>query len=234
MAAATGVLGLLAACGDGGPSFGAPRGATRQGRDIFRLWQGSMWAAIAVGGFVAGLILFTLVRFRRRSDALPPQEAENVPLEVLYTAVPLAIVAVLFAYTVATQVRVDRLVARPALTVEVTGFQWQWRFHYPASGITVVGTRDTDPVMVVPVGSTVRLVIQSSDVIHSFYVPDFLFKRDALPGIRNEVDLEVQRAGRFVGHCAEFCGLRHDKMEFAVEAVSPAAFQQWLVAKSTR
>lgn len=222
------VLAVLGACGDGGPTFGSPRGGTEQGRDIFRLWQGSVWAALAVGVLVWGLILFAIVRYRRRSDDLPVQTHANIPLEIVYTVTPLVIVAVLFAFTVGVQERVDGVQGDPDLTVEVTGFQWQWRFHYEEAGIDVVGTPDKDPVMVLPTGATVRLVLTSTDVQHSFYVPGFLFKRDTVPGIRNVVDLEVVKRGRYEGRCAEFCGLLHDRMDFTVEAVDRAEFDRWL------
>lgn len=225
---------LLASCGDDGPTFGAPRGATTEGRDIFRLWQGSLWAALAVGAVVWGLIIFSLLRFRRRGDALPRQTHVNIPLEILYTATPLVIVAVLFAFNVRTQDRVDELSAHPALTVEVTGFQWQWKFRYAQSGVEVVGTDDREPVLMLPVGADVRLVLRANDVQHSFYVPAFLFKRDTVPGITNEVDLKVVEAGRYDGRCAEFCGLYHDRMGFVVEAVSQQEFDQWLDRQRTR
>ncbi|MGQ0519927.1 MAG: aa3-type cytochrome oxidase subunit II [Actinomycetota bacterium] len=225
-------LALLAACGDDGPSFGAPRGASEQSREIFELWQGSMWTAVAVGALVWGLILFAVFRYRRRSDDLPTQTHANIPLEVLYTATPLVIVAVLFAFTVRVQRDVDEVKGEPDLTIEVTAFQWQWRFHYQEAGIDVVGTPDEDPVMVVPTGAKVRLVLQSTDVQHSFYVPAFLFKRDTVPGIRNEVDLEVVKPGRYDGRCAEFCGLLHDSMDFVVEAVDEATFDRWLAGRA--
>ena len=226
---------LLASCGADGPSFGAPRGASRQGEDIFRLWQGSVWAAIAVGAFVWALIIYAVIRFRRRKgdDEVPTQTHANVPLEILYTATPLVIVAVLFVVNIRTQDRVDHLSGDPSITVEVTAFQWQWRFRYEEAGIEVVGTAEKDPVMVLPAGTTVRLVIQSTDVVHSFYVPEFLYKRDAVPGIRNEVDLEVVKEGRYDGRCAEFCGLLHDSMDFVVEAVSRVEFDRWLTEQRT-
>lgn len=227
---------LLSACGNDGPTFGAPRGATRQGREIFRLWQGSMWAAVAVGVFVWALILFVVVRFRRRpgdDDAIPKQTHANVPLEIAYTATPLVIVAVLFLVNVRTQDRVDHVSAEPAVTIEVTAFQWQWRFRYRDAGVEVVGTPDEDPVMVLPAGSTVRLVLRTTDVQHSFYVPEFLYKRDTVPGITNEVDLEVLEEGRYDGRCAEFCGLLHDRMDFVVEAVPRAEFDRWIAERRT-
>lgn len=219
---------LLTSCGDGGPTFGAPRGATRQGRDIFRLWQGSIWAALAVGALVWGLLAYCIIRFRRRSDELPEQVHANVPLEIAYTVTPLLVVAVLFAVNLRTLDRVDHLSADPSLTVHVTAFQWQWRFTYEEAGIEVVGTADQDPVLILPTGTTVRLRLQSDDVQHSFYVPAFLFKRDTVPGMTNEVDLEVVKEGRYDGRCAEFCGLFHDRMGFVVQAVSRAEFDQWV------
>lgn len=227
---------VLSACGNDGPTFGAPRGATRQGRDIFRLWQGSMWAAVAVGVFVWALILFAVIRFRRRSgdeDAVPKQTHANVPLEIVYTATPLVIVAVLFLVNVRTQDRVDHVSADPAVTIEVTAFQWQWRFRYRDANVEVVGTPEADPVMVLPAGSTVRLVLRTTDVQHSFYVPEFLYKRDAVPGITNEIDLEVLEEGRYDGRCAEFCGLLHDRMDFVVEAVPRAEFDRWIAEQRT-
>ncbi|MGH9281355.1 MAG: aa3-type cytochrome oxidase subunit II, partial [Acidimicrobiales bacterium] len=234
MATVIGMATVLAACGDDGPSFGAPRPASHQGEDIFRLWQGSVWAAGFVGAFVWGLIIFAVIRFRKRGDELPPQRHANIPLEIAYTVTPLLIVAGLFAFTVATQERVTDIRSGPAdLTVEVTAFQWQWRFHYKEAGIDVVGTPDEDPVMVLPTGATVRLDLRSTDVQHSFYVPAFLFKRDTVPGITNVVDLEVVKPGRYDGRCAEFCGLLHDRMDFVVEAVDQAEFDRW-VAEQTR
>lgn len=226
---------VLAACGNDGPTFGAPRGATRQGRDIFRLWQGSMWAAIAVGVFVWALILFAVIRFRRRpgDDEVPTQTHANVPLEILYTATPLVIVAILFLVNIRTQDRVDHLSGDAAVTIEVTGFQWQWRFRYREANVEVVGTNEQDPVMVLPAGSTVRLILQSTDVIHSFYVPEFLYKRDTIPGITNEVELEVLREGRYDGRCAEYCGLLHERMDFVVEAVPRAEFDRWIAEQRT-
>lgn len=224
---------LLSSCGDDGPTFGAPRGATQQGRDIFHLWQGSIWTALAVGAFVWALIGYCVIRFRRRSDDLPEQTHANVPLEIAYTVTPLVIVAVLFAVNLRTLDRVGHLTARPALTVEVTGFQWQWRFRYREAGVEVVGTDKKVPVLMLPTGGTVRLVLRSADVQHSFYVPAFLFKRDTVPGITNEVDLDVVKEGRYDGRCAEFCGLLHDRMGFVVEAVSRTEFDHWLTRERT-
>ena len=118
---------LLSGCG---LEFGGGRGATRQGRDIFGLWQGSVIVALLVGGLVWGLIVFAVLRYRRRHDDLPSQTQYFVKLEILYTVVPVIIVAVLFAFSYRTQNEVDALASHPAVTIDVKGFQWQWQFHY--------------------------------------------------------------------------------------------------------
>jgi cytochrome c oxidase subunit II len=215
----------LSACS---ADFGSPRGATRQGRDIFGLWQSSVIVALFVGGLVWGLILFVILRYRRRNDELPNQTQYIIKLEILYTAVPVVIVAVLFAFSWRTQTEVDALSRNPAVTIDVRGFQWQWQFRYRDEDITVTGLPDEEPTMVLPVNRTVRLNLTSPDVIHSFYVPGFLFKRDVIPGVTNKVDVTVRDKGTYTGKCAEFCGLDHTNMTFAVEAVSLDDYRSWV------
>jgi len=204
------------------------RGATEQGRDIFDLWRAEMIVALVVGTLVWALIGWSVLRYRRRSDALPTQRQYVLPLEIAYTALPVVAVAVIFGFSYVTQRNVDELSADPDVVIEVQGFQWQWQFRYEGSDVVVTGLPGDPPVMVVPVDRTVRLRLMSRDVIHSFYVPDFLAKRDAIPGVDNEIDVDVLEAGRYSGVCAEFCGLDHAKMTFVVEAVSPAEFDAWL------
>ncbi len=189
-----------------------------------------MVAGIGVGGVVLGLLAWTILRHRRPrgEPGLPPQTRENIPLELAYTAVPLVIVAVLFAITMRVQQPVTRLAANPALRVQVTGFQWGWRFAYPAADVTVVGDSNTPPTLVLPLAVTTRIELASPDVIHSFYVPSFLQKRDVIPGTVEELDVRPTRAGRYAGYCAEFCGLDHARMTFDVEVVTQPEFERWL------
>jgi cytochrome c oxidase subunit 2 len=208
--------------------FGGGRGATRQGRDIFGLWQGSVIVAIFVGGLVWGLILYAILRYRRRNDDLPTQTQYFVKLEILYTVVPVIIVAILFAFSYRTQNEVDALTDDPAVTIDVRGFQWQWQFRYRDDDITVTGLPGQEPTMVLPLDRTTRLVLTSPDVIHSFYVPRFLFKRDVIPGVTNRVDLTPEEVGTYTGRCAEFCGLDHAKMTFTVRVVSMADYNAWV------
>ncbi len=227
------------------PSYGASRGATSQGQDTFKLYSGMMTTGIIVGGLVFILILWTVLRYRKRSDEMPRQFHENVPIEIIYTVVPVLIVAFLFAFTVITENKVDATVpaaatvtssGKPVVDIHVTAFQWGWRFDYPdlnvgVAGETTNGPNNHGPQMVVPVGQTVQITLVSDDVIHGFYVRDFNFSRYALPGVTNLFDLDVLHAGTYNGQCTQICGLYHSEMLFSVRAVSPSAFSQWAASE---
>lgn len=219
---------VLSSSSCGGSRFWAPDPVTREGDRILRLWQGSTIAAICVGALVWGLLGYVVFTYRRRNDDVPRQNPYNVPVEVVYTVAPLVVVAVLFAFTVGTQQEVVSTSARPDLVVDVKGFQWQWQFHYPKEDITVTGTPGEPPTLVLPVGQTVTFRLETSDVVHSFWVPRFLSKRDLIPGVDNEVQVEVKEPGTWVGRCAEFCGLDHYKMNFSVRAVPVDEFGRWV------
>jgi cytochrome c oxidase subunit II len=212
--------------------FGMPDAATTQGQEIYRLWQGAVVTALAVGGVVLVLILFVIVRYRRRDDdTVPSQREYNYPLEATYTVIPLLIVIGLFYFTAKAQERVEKVSSTPAVRVEVTGFQWGWQFQYQGTGVSVTSQGDDRPVLVLPVDRTTRITLVSVDVVHAFFVPGFLFKRDAVPGITNRFDLHPVATGTFRGHCAEFCGLRHADMLFDVSVVPTAQFDTWLTGQ---
>lgn len=201
---------------------------------MFSLWRFSNIAGLLVALLIWGLVAYCLLRFRRRGrDGLPVQTHANIPMEVLYTVAPLVLVAVLFWLTVDVEREVTATPGRPDLSVEVVGFQWQWQFRYPDAGVVVTGVPGDAPVLVLPVGRTVRFRLETSDVIHAFYVPRFLTKRDAIPGVDNEFDVEVSQAGTWTGRCAEYCGLDHYRMNFSVRAVPPAEFDAWLAERAT-
>lgn len=213
-------------------AVGMPHPVTNQGLQVLALWRLFLVVALVVAVVVYGLLIWSIIRYRRRDDTAPRQTRYNVPLEIFYTVTPVVIVAVLFAFTFRTQNQVTSLSAHPDVTVEVTGFQWQWRFHYVDEGVDVVGAPGRPPVLVIPTHATIRLVLTSADVAHSFYVPAFLFKRDLIPGVHNEVDITVTDEGTYGGACAEFCGLDHDRMTFSAQAVSGDAFRTWVASQS--
>jgi len=223
------VLLALTACG-----FGAPPGATTQGQAIAGLYHVLWYFAIPVGVIVYGLILWSVVRYRRRpgDDGLPKQTRYAAKLEVTYTVIPILMVVAIFGFTYHAEQKVDRVVSDPAVVVDVDAFQWQWRFTYPAQGITIVGTPGHVPTLVLPSGETTQIVLRSEDVDHAFFVSDFLFQRQAIPGVVNRFDLTIPEPGEWPGACTLYCGLDHTLMDFAVKALPPSAFQVW--ASQTR
>jgi cytochrome c oxidase subunit 2 len=219
--------------------FGAPDPASDQGQSILTLWRGFFIAALFVAALVWGLLIYVLLRYRRRrgdgvhdgelsGDELPDQSAYNIPLEVFYTAVPVAVVAVLFTFSWITERHVNALDDHPAVKVEVVGFQWSWEFHYTDEDIVITGEPDEPPELVLPVDQPTQLHLVATDVAHSFWVPDFLSKRDLIPGVDNKIDVTPTRTGTYDGRCAEFCGLDHWNMYFSVRVVSQDDFDTWL------
>ena len=211
-----------------------PAPATEQARATADLWTEFLVAAALVGGLVWVLITVSIVRFRRRPsqlDTLPPQTADAPRLEIAWTIGPILVVAILFVLTLGALGRIDaRTPSR--VTVDITAFRWQWQFGYEGTGVVVAGGPDEIAEMVVPAGEPIHLVLTSADVAHSFYVPQFLFKRDAIPGRTNEFDLTIPEPGAYGGQCAEFCGVYHDRMELRVVAVARPAFDAWLAARA--
>ena len=213
------------------PNFGAPDPASKEGHPVISLWQGFILTAAGVGAIVLGLIAFVVVRYRRRDDRVPDQRVYHVPIEVTYTVIPVLIVAVLFGFSVTTQGKLLHKVAQPDVVINVTGFQWGWRFEYPDLHVNVQGAGLTDqPVVDVPEGATVRFKLKTLDVIHSFWVPSFLQKRDLIPGVDNEVDVTPDKVGTYQGRCAEYCGLDHWRMSFTLKVVTPADFDAWVAS----
>jgi cytochrome c oxidase subunit 2 len=225
-------LAVLAGCtGDSQPRYGMPTPATRQSHSTLHLWQGMFITAAVIGAIVWALILWSVVRYRKRGNeaGLPKQTQYHIPLEITYTIIPVIIVAVIFVFVVKADRIVNSTSATPAVSVRVEAFQWGWRFTYQSPdgtpiGSPVVGTQDDIPSLQLPAFETVRLTLVSDDVAHSFFVPDFLFKRDLIPGVDNTVELYIDKVGTFAGHCAEFCGLHHPDMNFQIVAVARDTF----------
>jgi len=226
-ARAGGSAALLALAGCGS-NLGAPEPASEQGRTVLDMWRVLFWLSAAVGGTVLVLAAIAIVRGRRGDrDELPAQSHGSALLEGVYIAIPLGIVAGLFVYTLRTDEIVNDEVADPDVVVEVTGYRWGWRFEYPDHGVLVESIAGETPEMVLPVDADVRIELASSDVIHSFYVPSFLTKRDLIPGLRSHLDVRTTRVAELHGHCAEYCGLDHSRMDFTVRIVEADEFDAW-------
>jgi cytochrome c oxidase subunit 2 len=209
------------------PTFGEYKGATTQGRTEFHLWQGFFIAGIVVGGLVLLLILWAVFRYRRRSEEIPRQTQYHTLTEIIYTVVPIVIVLVLFVFTVLAENKVDAISPNPEAKVTVHAFQWGWEFEYPG-GVKVIGQTTQAPTMVIPAGQTVRITLNSLDVLHGFYVPQFNFSRYASPGYPSTFDFNVLHPGTYRGQCTQLCGLYHSLMFFNVKAVTPAQYARWL------
>jgi len=211
-----------------------PAPATTEAQAVATLWTQFLIAAAIVGGTVWALITFMIVRYRGRPsdlDALPAR-SDFLALELAWTAIPIAIILILFGLTLVSLNQVDAR-SESRVTVAVTAFRWQWRFDYRGTPVSVVGDPDTVAVMVVPTGEPIHIVLTSVDVNHAFYVPAFLFKRDAIPGHPNEFDVTITEPGDYNGQCAEFCGVFHDRMLLSVKAVSRPDFDAWLAAQQS-
>jgi cytochrome c oxidase subunit 2 len=226
---------------------------TTQGKTIVQLWQGSWIAALAVGLVVWGLILWAVIFHRKRKgsdpDRIPRQVRYNLPIEVMYTVVPFIMVGVLFFFTVRDENQVDALSPHPDVVVNVTGFIWSWSFQYPQYKVTgskalcgqadvcelgqtwngvIPGNKNQLPLLEIPEHETVRFNLVSADVIHSFWVVPFNFKRDVVPGHPNHFQVTTTTASTSIGHCSELCGLYHSRMLFRVKIVPKAEYNAWI------
>jgi len=239
------LLTLLSGCslegfGSAFGHFGWPGpGISLQAHKMYDMWIASSIAALTVGFFVWGLIFWCIIRYRKRGDELPVQTRFNMPMEILYTVTPILVVCVLFYYTAIVQTDVDKLSKNPDQVVEVVAFKWQWQFNY-RDGIgkdantvaSTVGSADVIPLLVLPTGEKIRFEETSKDVIHSFWVPELLFKRDVFPGnVRNVFEVTLDKEGRYVGRCAELCGTYHAFMQFELVSVSPQRFDTFLTRR---
>jgi cytochrome c oxidase subunit II len=215
-------------------SFFPKAGTTVQGQEIRNLYDIVFGVAAVVFVLVEGLIVWTVIRYRRRpgQEELPPQTHGNNLLEIVWTLIPTLVVLVLFVLSWQTLNDVDKASAATSqVQVRALAARYQWTFEYLTADGQQVEFKQLAPELVVPAGETVHLDLRSADVIHAFYVPQFLFKRDVIPGKDNSFDFKVdsQFAGQtFRGQCAELCGTYHWTMQFTVKALAPAEFQAWL------
>ena len=274
-----------------GLALGWPRGITPEAHAMHKLWLWSVIAALVIGVIVWALMFWCAAFFRKKKgdDEFPRQFGYNMPLELVLTVVPFLIISVLFYFTVVTQDKVLHKSPNPEVVVDVTAFQWNWKFGYQkvnfadgsfdydgadparsaalasvpegadANGeervgaiagknpedksylnfnkVETLGTSSEIPILVLPAGKRIEFEQASADVIHSFWVPEFLFKRDVFPNPKeNHTEniwqvSEITKTGAFVGRCAEMCGTYHAMMNFEVRVVEPAAFKTYLEAR---
>jgi cytochrome c oxidase subunit 2 len=251
--------------------FGWPTGVTREATRMRVLWTWAGVAALVLGVIVWGLIFWCCIRYRKRSDELPKQVKYNFVVEMVCVVIPFIVIIGLFWRTVVVEDNVDHLSKDPDVLVQVDAFKWNWQFeyqHYKTDGagpdittaytkngkqvadptdsslpyyLSTVGSDNEIPVLVIPRGETVQIIEHSEDVVHSFWVPEFLFKRDVIPYgtaqqqaqsklADNRFEFTATSDGSFVGRCAELCGTYHSQMNFEVRVVEPADYQKYMAA----
>jgi cytochrome c oxidase subunit 2 len=232
---------LMATAGCQSTTFtrlGLPVPVTKQGKVVVTLWQGSWIAALCVGVVVWGAILWAVIFHRKRTDEPPRQVRYNLPIEIMYTVIPFIMVGVFFFFTARDENFINRLPPHPDVTVTVTGYQWGWEFQYPGYKVPGGVVSETGaawpgrlPVLEIPTNRTVRFNLVSLDVVHSFWIVPFEFKRDVIPGHPNHFEVTPIKTGTFTGRCTELCGVYHSRMLFTVKIVTPAQFQTWIAAQ---
>ncbi|QTE28384.1 aa3-type cytochrome oxidase subunit II [Pengzhenrongella sicca] len=212
---------------------------TNQTARITSLWVGSWIAALIVGLITWGLILWCVAVYRKRKDddTLPVQLRYHVPLEIMYVILPIVMIGVLYYYTARDMTAItDVSTEQPDVTIGVIGKQWSWDFNYvdddvyetgvQAEDVAAEGSFDELPTLYLPVDERVEFTLDSRDVIHSFWIPAFLYKLDVIPGRTNTFQVVPTRIGVYAGKCAELCGEYHSSMLFNVAVVSRADYDE--------
>jgi cytochrome c oxidase subunit 2 len=205
-------------------------GITNHTDRITGLWTTSWIVLLGVGVLTWGLILWAAVVYRRRKGqtGLPVQMRYNLPIEIFYTVVPLILVLGFFAFTARDQAEIEAPIADPDVSIEVIGKRWAWDFNYVDEDVYYLVDTDNLPTLYLPVGKTVEIKIESRDVAHSFWVVDFLYKKDMLPGRSNYMYFIPEKIGTYAGKCAELCGEYHSLMLFQVEVVSQEDYDAYI------
>lgn len=221
------------------------RGTTNHTDRIMDLWVNSWIAALVVGMITWGLMIWCIVAYRRRKGTVgfPRQNSFNLPLEVFYLTIPLFMVLVFFYFTDRDQQAIDNRSQPADVVVDVRGKQWAWDFNYKQGEVITADVHEAGvqahltgeevdkeklPTLYLPVNKSVDLELNARDVIHSFWVPAFLQKRDMIPGKTNYIRFTPTKEGTYDGKCAELCGEYHSEMLFRVKVVSESEFQSHL------
>lgn len=202
-----------------------------------------LYLIFAICIFVIGLLIFTIVRFNEKRHPTPTKTTHNTLLEVLWSVIPIFILVVIGLFSLPLLYRSDDTV-NADLTIKVIGRQWYWSYEYPDHGDFTFDAfmipddeikegqlrlLSTDENLVLPVGKKIRVLVTASDVLHAFAMPALGSKIDAVPGRTNEIWFDIDEPGMYYGQCSELCGSGHAFMPIAIQAVTPAEFDAWVV-----
>ena len=237
-----------------------PAACTTLSGEIHSLHMLIFWVCVVIGIVVFGWMIFSLVKFRKSQGAVPDtQMLHSTKAEIIWTVIPVVILVAMAVPAARTLIQIEDA-RNTELTIKVTGYQWKWQYDYIDEGVSFFSTlsRDSDAArqldsgidptsvpnyllsvdnpLVVPVGKKVRLLLTSQDVIHAWWVPDLAVKKDAIPGVMNELWFEIQpdKVGLYRGQCAELCGRDHGFMPIVVEAKSPRTTRPGWLRRSRR
>ena len=232
-----------------------PRGVTELSNEIFELHMIVFWVCVAIGVVVFTVMIISLFAHRKSKGVEPATFSHSFTAEVIWTVIPVVILFALAIPAAETMIRLEDS-RDPDHSIVVTGYQWKWHYNYQDTEVAFYSSlarpsvearalqTDTDPFsvenflldvdepMVVPVGRKIRLLITANDVIHAWWVPDLAIKKDAVPGIVNEVWFRAEQTGTFRGQCAELCGKDHGYMPIVVEVLEQDAYDAWVAARS--
>lgn len=219
--------------------------ATEIMREITSFHDFLLVIIVAISVFVAALLLWVMVRYNRAANPTPKKFTHNMLVEVIWTVVPVLILVMIAWRSFPLIYEQERIPAEAELTLKVTGNSWFWNFEYPDAGVTIAANllpeedaeregrpyllATTEPLLV-PVDTTVRVLVTSNDVIHAFAVPAFGVKEDAIQGRVNETWFRVDTPGIYYGQCSELCGINHAYMPIEIHAVSRAEFDAWIAS----
>jgi cytochrome c oxidase subunit II len=223
-----------------------PPGVTEVSRDVYDLHMLIFWICVIIGVVVFSVMLYSIFHHRKSKGAKAAQFHESTTVEIIWTVVPILILVAMAIPATKTLLKMED-VTNSEITIKITGYQWKWRYDYLDQNFgffSVLSTprdqidntaeksehylREVDRPLVIPVGTKVRFLITSNDVIHAWGVPDLAIKKDAIPGFINEVWTRIETPGVYRGQCVELCGKDHGFMPIVVEAKSAEDYQSWL------
>jgi cytochrome c oxidase subunit II len=248
------VAALIAPAAQAAWALNMPQGVTAMSQKIYALHMTIFWWCVWIGIAVFGVMIYSLVKFRRSVGAVPDTTlVHSTRVEIIWTVIPVIILVIMAVPAARTLIELEDA-TDTELTVKITAYQWKWQYDYLDQGVSYFSTlsRDSDAArqlqsgadvfsvqnyllsvdhpFVVPVGTKVRLLITAQDVIHAWWVPDLAVKKDAIPGYVNEAwfDIQADKPGLYRGQCAELCGRDHGFMPIVVEAKSKEDFAAWI------
>lgn len=225
--------------------LGLKEPASAQMERIYDFHTLLLWIIIPIVIFVTGLLAWVAIRYRAKANPEPSKTTHHVMLEILWTAIPVIILIIIAIPSFKMLYYLDR-VEEPEMTLKVTGYQWYWGYEYQDhEGLEFLsypipedeideskGQRrllSTDNKVVLPIDTNIQILITSADVIHAFTIPEFGFKKDAVPGRLNETWVRIDKPGTYYGQCSQICGVNHAYMPIEIEAVTKEEFEKWLV-----